>query len=232
MTNIARKEWEKEQRKNRIIDIAQDLMLKDGSRKVALEKVARASGYNKRTLYLYFRGKDELFLAVVLRGQRILKESLRQALDKAGGGPAVERLGRVFFNFSIQHPGFFSLIMEYESRVHVYYEEPVHETPDSFRALCRKESNEYGRIVTDAIERDIEAGLIKSPLTSRQLMLLLWGQIFGVMQIILMRKTMFRSAYGISHDELFEHFLAMVRSGLRAGRDGTYRDPTSEKLGQ
>jgi AcrR family transcriptional regulator len=215
MKNEARKAWEKARRRERIIDIAQELMLKKGGRRgVGVEDIARAAGYNKRTLYLYFGGKDELFLAVVLRGQKILKQTLQEALEDKKATPAIERLGRAFFDFSIRHAGFFSIIMEYESRMHVYYGDPVDEDPESFRAGCRKESNDYGRIVTDAIEQDLSAGIIQSTLGPRQLMILLWGQIFGVMQIILMRQTMFYPTYGISYEELFEYFLAMVLKSL------------------
>jgi len=44
-------------------------------------EIARACGYNKRSIYLYFRDKEELFLAVVLRGL----EQLHTRLEKAAG---------------------------------------------------------------------------------------------------------------------------------------------------
>ncbi|HET58334.1 MAG TPA: TetR/AcrR family transcriptional regulator [Deltaproteobacteria bacterium] len=227
MITKARKTWERERRLERIIDIAQELMLKKGGRRgIAVEDIARAAGYNKRTIYLYFGGKDELFLAVVLRGQKILKEALQAALDDKTETPAIERLARAFFDFSIRHSGFFPLIMEYESRVHVYYGNPVDVDPASFRARCRQESNDYGQIVTDAIERDLSAGIIESSLAPRQLMILLWGQVFGVMQIILMRQTMFYPTYGISYEELFEYFLAMVLTRLSPIRRGVMRNYT------
>ncbi len=215
MESQSRKEWEKEQRRNRIIDIAQELMLKEGYSGITIEEIARTAGYNKRTIYLYFIDKEDIFLAVVLRGQHILKEALQKAFLKGDDNAAYERLGRAFFNFSFEHPGFFALIMEYESRVHVYYGDPVNEDSKSFRTQCQNESNEYGRIVTDAIESDLKAGVIKSLLTPRQLMIMLWAQIFGVMQILLMRRKMFRESFGISHEEFFEYFLSVIRRGLK-----------------
>jgi hypothetical protein len=66
-----------------------------------------------------------------------------------------------------------------------------------------------------AIENDIKNGWIKTRLSARQLMLLLWGQILGVMQIILMRKESFRDAYGINPEELFDEYIQMVMKSLK-----------------
>ena len=48
-------------------------------------------------------------------------------------------------------------------------------------------------------------------------MLLLWGQVLGVMQIILMRKEGFRETYGITPDALFGELLSMMVKALTNG---------------
>lgn len=45
-------------------------------------------------------------------------------------------------------------------------------------------------------------------------MLLLWGQVFGVMQIILMRQARFQETYKISYEDLFASFLDMTALAL------------------
>ncbi|MCP4719523.1 MAG: hypothetical protein GY860_08715, partial [Desulfobacteraceae bacterium] len=46
------------------------------------------------------------------------------------------------------------------------------------------------------------------------LMLLLWGQVFGVMQIILMRQAHFQETYNISYEDLFAAFMDMAGLAL------------------
>ena len=65
MAGTERKAWEQQQRRNRIIDNAEFVFLRDGYDGATIPAIAAAAGYNKRTLYLYFQDKQELFLAVV-----------------------------------------------------------------------------------------------------------------------------------------------------------------------
>ncbi len=216
-----RKAWEKEQRRNRIIDIAKELMFENGYDNVKVEDIADAADYTKRTIYLYFKDKEEIFLAVVLKGQKLFIERLKEAAQKKpsisnpkANDMILNRLGRAFYDFSIEYPGYFSMIMAYESTFHIYHHTPRETAGLTFRQQCQNASDDYGAIVTRAIEEDIINGRIKTHLTPVQLMLILWGQIFGVMKVLLMRQDRFNETYGINQDDLFNTFMAMVKKGL------------------
>ncbi len=211
-----RKNWEKEQRRNRIADIAESVFFSKGLDGATMEEIAREAGYNKRTIYLYFKDKEELFLAVVQRGQEILIKSLSTAFENHKEKFTLTReLGRAFYNFSTEHSDYFNLIMTYESRSRNYYGgEEKADDDNGFRERCSNASDTYGKFVIDAIELGINRGAIKTSLTSQQMMLLVWGQVFGVMQIILMRKDHFSEAYGLSPEDLFNQFLDLMEKSL------------------
>lgn len=216
MTNTERKAWEQQQRSDRIVDKAQAVFFENGYENTTLPAIADAAGYNKRTLYLYFRDKEELFLAVVLRGLFQLRETLAKAIDQAGSNDSGLRdMARAFFDFSVQSPEFLDLIMIYESRYFDYLNGDGSFAPDSYRAQCQQVSADMARMVTAAIEKGMEIGNIGKDLTPQQLMLLLWGQIFGVMKIFRMRRQHFHEAFGIRPKVLFEHFVAMVERALK-----------------
>jgi len=216
MTDKDRKAWEQQQRSNRIVDKAQAVFFENGYDKTTLPAIADAAGYNKRTLYLYFKDKEELFLAVVLRGLIQLRATLAKAADQAGSNDSgLQHMARAFFDFSIQSPEFLDLIMIYESRYFDYLNGDGSFAPDSYRAQCQQVSADMARMVTTAIEKGMEIGSIGKDLTPQQLMLLLWGQIFGVMKIFRMRRQHFREAFGIRPEVLFEHFVAMVERALK-----------------
>lgn len=214
MKTEERKTWEREQRTSRLTDIAQELFFSKGYDQTTMDDVAGAAGYTKRSIYFYFKDKEEMLLAVVLRGQRIFKSVLLMSLEECLlEDSRILSLGKAFYKFSIDHPEFFGLIMIYESRIHEYYLPKGFVNDGSFRAQCQIISGEYGNLVIDAIQDDIDHSRIKTRLEARQLMLILWGQVFGVMQVILMRTRMFQDSYGITHEELFREFLRMaVRS--------------------
>lgn len=217
MSSEERKAWGKTQRENRIIDIAQQVFFEYGYESTTIQEIANAAGYNKRTLYLYFKDKEEIFLAVVLRGLEILHDMLKEAIDQPKEGFSVLRgLGERFFDFSLKHSEFLKLIMIFESHNCVYYEDvKVISETGRFQKLCQAKTDAIADLMTGAIQRSIERGTIKTDLTPVQLMLILWGQVFGVMQIILMRREHFSDAFGIGYEDLFQSFMDLVEKGVR-----------------
>ena len=215
MTATDRKAWERAQREKRIIDIAQEVFVSRGYERTTIPAIADAAGYNKRTIYLYFKDKEEIFLAVVLRCLQLLKAGLGTATERVPEDkPGLKEFAWAFFCFSEDYPVFMDLIMLYETRHFVYHEA---DKPDHYgerHAACQAVSDEIADMATAAIERGIQQGALVTDLTPRQLMLLLWGQIFGVIQILRIREKHFEGAFGLGRDELFNHFVAFTESAL------------------
>jgi len=63
-------------KRSRILDAAQNLFLRYGVKRTALDDVVREAGIAKGTLYLYFDSKDELFAGVA---ERLCAEVLSNA---------------------------------------------------------------------------------------------------------------------------------------------------------
>ena len=211
MKSEDRKAWEKQQRRNRSIDIAQDIFFKKGYEVSTIIEIAAASGYNKRSIYLYFKDKEEIFLAIVLRGLT----QLFQILETAPVDQGIQGLGQAFFDFSLAHPDYLKLIMIYEANTCVYSAGAV--KPDdrgSYKGRCQQQTDAIADLITRFIARGIEKDTIKTALAPAQLMLLLWGQVFGVMQIITMRQKHFYETYGISYQDLFSVFMDMTERAL------------------
>jgi AcrR family transcriptional regulator len=206
-----RKAREKKQRENRILDKAQEIFFKNGYEFTTIIEIARAAGYNKRSIYLYFKDKEDIFLAVVLRGLT----RLHQVLEKASGDHNIHGLGRAFFDFSLEYPDHLKLIMVYEANICVYDPESLKAAPPgSHKYLCQQKTDAIADLITRLIASGIEKKTIKTSLEPAQLMLLLWGQVFGVMQIILMRQARFRETYKISYEDLFTAFMEMTALAL------------------
>ena len=69
-----RKEREKEHRKEEIVDAAQRLFLEKGLQATTMDEIAEAAELSKGTIYLYYKSKEDLYLAVVMRGMETLRE--------------------------------------------------------------------------------------------------------------------------------------------------------------
>ncbi|HMK45744.1 MAG TPA: TetR/AcrR family transcriptional regulator [Methanocella sp.] len=136
------KEREKEEKRNVIIDAAEKLFFEKGFDNVAMEDIAKAVGVNRATLYLYFKNKESMYFAVVLRGVRIMNESFRKAADsKTIGIDKLEAIGLANFEFTKRYGDYNKLLTYFGSgRFGVEYNDDakavhrlLHQTQDIMR---------------------------------------------------------------------------------------------------
>lgn len=105
------KEREREQRRNDIIDAARKLFADKDFDEVSMNEIAEEVGLGKSTLYLYFKNKESLYFAVVLRGTRIWAEMVKKEVEK--GNTGLEKLilyGNANRRFSNEYPDYFRLL--------------------------------------------------------------------------------------------------------------------------
>ncbi len=152
------KKQEKEQRREYIIDAAEKLFLDKGYDNVPMNDIAEEIGVNRATLYLYFKNKDSLYFAVLLRGLYIMREDFQKAVKENQTG--LERLialCNAFFNYYHEHPE--------------YYNELSYMRARSFDISQIENANEQMVVaqelmdaISDSIKMGIEDGSIKRDL--------------------------------------------------------------------
>ena len=210
MTKDERREREKGLKKEMILDTAEKLIFSKGLENINFNDIADASGYTRRSIYLYFKDRDDVFFHIVFRGQKLLLKYLAAAEEAhLEQGNMVDPFCGVIFNYAEEHPEYFELILLYELRKHDY--SIKYSDTDNIKAYCQNTSVDYGEIVTRAVGRDLDAGRLKSVLSAEQLMLVFWGQIFGFMQIIIQRSEDFGSVYGIERQDILHEFKEIIR---------------------
>jgi len=76
--------------KERILTKAKDLFLKKGPLRVTMDELALSCGISKKTLYLYFAGKEELLHSIIMGFRQKLVEQMNAVLEN-GAIPLMER---------------------------------------------------------------------------------------------------------------------------------------------
>lgn len=66
----------------KLVDVARQLFAKMGVENTTMNDIAVASKKGRRTLYTYFKSKDEIYLAVVESELEILSETLRRVVER------------------------------------------------------------------------------------------------------------------------------------------------------
>ena len=90
----------KEEARRRILRAARDAFSEKGYHETRMEDIAKKVGVSKRTLYLYFENKEELFRAMIAGIPEAVRELLRACL----GTRDFETACRSFFDASTAEP--------------------------------------------------------------------------------------------------------------------------------
>ncbi|HEY1176968.1 MAG TPA: helix-turn-helix domain-containing protein [Phytomonospora sp.] len=91
-------------RADAILDTARDLLLRHGYRKVSVDDVARGAGVGKGTLYLHWRTREHLFLAVAAREAAAMTDGVAAAVAADPAEVALSRYMRRFFTEAMRRP--------------------------------------------------------------------------------------------------------------------------------
>jgi len=70
-------------KKDRIIEIAQKIFARFGIQKSTMDEIAKMARMGKATLYYYFKSKEDIFAEVIKKESRILKQKMIEEILKA-----------------------------------------------------------------------------------------------------------------------------------------------------
>ena len=80
------------ERADKILDVAGELLLRMGYRKVAIDDIAKAVGIGKGTVYLHWRTKERLFQALMLRESANLTDEILDGIRADPSGVLPHRM--------------------------------------------------------------------------------------------------------------------------------------------
>jgi AcrR family transcriptional regulator len=113
----ARKERERTAREELILDHAQRMLLHDGFQNLNLDQLAEAVEYSKGTLYLHFKTKEDIALAVITRALKERAEFFERALKLQGRSRERARaIGFACCHFAKVYPDYFSVELMLKSQ--------------------------------------------------------------------------------------------------------------------
>jgi AcrR family transcriptional regulator len=101
---VARSRIGRQERADRILDTARDLLLRWGYRRVTIDELARRAGVGKGTIYLHWPSREELFHAVAAREAAAMTDAVVGVLHDDPGEVALHRYLRRLFVEGMSRP--------------------------------------------------------------------------------------------------------------------------------
>jgi AcrR family transcriptional regulator len=207
-----RKEREKEQRKNDIVDAAERIFFKKGHEEATMDDVAEEAELSKGTLYLYFKNKEDLYLAIHLRGNRILYSIFESAVkNETLGIEKTRAIGKAYVEFFNKYPDYFNAMLYFESR------EIDFEDQNSVAAECLVEGKATLQLLIESIITGIKDGSIRSNIDPIKTAINLWGQTTGILQIAsLKEKMVLMKNFNISAQDVIDYCFDLIYHSLKS----------------
>jgi TetR/AcrR family transcriptional regulator len=164
-----RKEREKEHRKEEILDAAQKIFFEKGLSVSTMDEIADAAELSKGTLYLYYKSKEDLYLAVAVRGFRSLHEAFEKILDEESSVVrSLVRIGQAYIDFFSTHRNYFRMSNFLQSP---HFHKQVSE---EMRMSCNQEAYKSWERIIELVKRGIQEGLISSQLDPVEVTIIIW----------------------------------------------------------
>ncbi|MEW6511240.1 MAG: TetR/AcrR family transcriptional regulator [Bacteroidota bacterium] len=218
-----RREREKDERREEIIGAAESVFFGKGLAEATMDDIAEAAELSKGTLYLYYRSKEDLYLAVTLKGMDIMEELFRKAIST--GEPSIKRiynLGEAYYEFFEKYRNFF--------RTFYFFESPQFHTQVSPEMLdaCTGHDRKIWELVLTPIREAQDEGLLQSSLDPMEIGVMLWSNSNGLMRLIDRHADHWKDSLGVDLFSLMRKSNAfllkamMTEEGLKKFPTGTF----------
>lgn len=223
-----RRERQKEIRKELIIDAAVRVMHRVGFEQATMDQIAEEADVAKGTLYLYFKSKNEIYLAVHIRGSKELNETMKEILLQSKTGMEIlDALGNAYLHFIRKYPIYFMASS--------YYENLLSNSDLSGSALAR-ECEKYGReamtYIVRALQIGVQDGSVSSTHDPYKLGLIIWSASRGVIHAAQQANMVKDSFKGDESDfaSLLTIFITVLRTGIKNDRKSENLQPLREEI--
>jgi TetR/AcrR family transcriptional regulator len=203
---LKRKESERQERIERILKAGKKLFLKKGYLGTTMRDIALEAELSTGAIYVYFKGKDEIYGRVCEEAFHILNELLDKS-QEINGGPLerLEAIARAYVRFYKDYADYFDIITFNDmgfKKVGL-----SEELLKSIEELSHRAISVINDIVVDGIKEDI----IFDGIDSWKLSISLWARIEGLISI---HKRGYLENYGLNLDELVNTELKLIMYGM------------------
>jgi len=212
-----RKEREKEQRRNAILEAAEKVFLARGVENTTMDEVAALAEFSKGTLYLYFKDKNDLFHGVIARALVTLYNLFASAVEKEKRGiDKIKALGMAYYEFYKNEPDYFNMLLHQDLN-------PLDPASlDDFPSIkyCSEVGGKIFALMQDCLRAGIADGSIRSDLDPVKMSLILWGHSSGILHLFKAKEKVIRAMFGSEVEEIVDYSFNMIRDYLENPGNG------------
>jgi AcrR family transcriptional regulator len=202
-----RKEREKEQRRNDIINAAEKIFFSKGFDNATMDDVAEKAELSKATLYLYFKSKEDLHFAICIRALLILNGMFKNAVAKSRSAyENLVEIGKAYVEFAYKYSNYFKSVLHFEAK-------EFHGS-DCGSCILGDLGNCPLMFLIGMIEEGQKDKSVRSDIPAEIIGHLLWSQTTGVLQMASTKKCEILKDKVNAENLLNAHF-EILKTGIK-----------------
>lgn len=212
--SVLRREREREQLSQRILDVAREMFVRDGYEAVTLRKIGKAIEYSPGTIYQYYKDKRALVAAIIRQDSEDLRETLLGCMNVEDPLERLSKMADRFTEWGVTHPNHFQLMNAPPPAL-------IEQEDDLRRSDTGPREQKLLYALHKTVEEAIAKGLFKEEFSDPAVVAAtLWAAIRGVTMVEITITEHDRQLLGSSHMPFQDRLNAMkqvVLGGLARG---------------
>lgn len=214
MVKQSRKEREKEARREVILDAAEVVIRERGFESATMDDIAEKAELGKGTLYLYFKNKTSIYVAICERGSRKLNIEMGRVLTmEMNGLKMIEEIGHAYLAFIRENPHYFHAFSYYEG---IMDEDIL--TGSEIARQCEENARTAMTYIVRSIQIGMQDGSIDDGYDPKELGIIIWGASKGIVNMSFLKQKGHHNSIlddvEFSLESLIENFIQLLSTGL------------------
>lgn len=191
--------------REKIASAASVLFMDKGIAATSMDDIARAAGYSKATLYVYFKNKEELVGILVLDSMKKLYHYIVSALEQQETTKEQYHfICRGLVRYQEEFPFYFKMVLD---KINIDFENYEY-LPEE------KETYQIGEEINEKIKEFLRSGMgkgdLRADLKIMPTIFNFWGMLSGLIQLAANKEEYIKKAMGLSKTQFLEYGFHML----------------------
>lgn len=198
-----------------IVSAASALFMEKGIAATSMDDIAKAAGYSKATLYVYFENKEEIVGILALNSMKKLYDYISSALIQHETTKArYDFICRGLVQYQEEFPFYFKMVLD---KINIDFESKEYLPEERETYQIGEEINEK---IKNFLLSGMEKGDLRSDLDIMPAIFNFWGMLSGIIQLASNKEEYIKKSMGLSKIKFLEYGFSLVYHSIAIKEKG------------
>lgn len=195
--------------REKIVSAASVLFMEKGIAQTSMDDIAKAAGYSKATLYVYFENKEEIVGILVLNSMKKLDDSICAALmQHKTTKERYDGICRGLVQYQEEFPLYFKMVLD-KINVDLEREDVLPEEKETYQI-----GEEINEKIKHFLVSGIEQGDFREDLALMPVIFNFWGMLSGIIQLAANKEEYIEQSMGFSKKQFLEYGFSLIYTSI------------------